>query len=41
MYENFRFKKIGDTLFSAELEKQKFEYPSYIGLPLMAQINAE
>lgn len=41
MYEKLRFKKTGDTLFSADLEKQKFEYPSYIGLPLMAQINAE
>ena len=30
MYEKFKFKKISDTLFTANLKQQEFEYPSYI-----------
>ena len=39
MYEKLRFKKTGDTLFSAELEKQKFEYPPYIKLAILEEAN--
>ena len=34
MYEKFQFKKISDTLFRANLERQEFEFPSYIKLDI-------
>ena len=39
MYEKHKFKKIDDTLFSAELEKQKIGYPLYIKLAILEKAN--
>ena len=39
MYEKFHFKKVTDNLFTADLEKQKFEYPPYITLAMLEKAN--
>ena len=35
----FHFKKVTDNLFTADLEKQKFEYPPYITLAMLEKAN--